>query len=148
MVARQGLSFLQGRRALPLCAGARIPHASLALDPSGHARRALDDARLPRVLRAQPLRPRLDSDPREVKPIGIPARKNRQFAQHMAIAMQAHGFAQVFELARGKLCQDALTPQLRRAIGRAAAMQRIVMVVPALAVVQVREPRKDRRIDL
>jgi hypothetical protein len=84
----------------------------------------------------------------EAQPVRIPAGADRGLAFDMAIAMQAHGLAQVLELARTELDKDALTPQADREVSGALPVQGVATVAVSLAVVQVGEPGQDGRVDI
>ena len=91
---------------------------------------------------------RLNTDPAQIQSVSIPAGADGGLALGVAIAMQAHGLAQVLKLAGAEFNQYPLMPQTQRKVGCALPVQWVTVVVMALAVVEVGEPGNDRGVNV
>ena len=89
---------------------------------------------------------RLNTDPAQIQSVSIPAGADGGLALGVAVAMQAHGLAQVLKLAGAELNKYSFIPQAQRKVGCALPVQWVAVIVIALAVVEVGEPGNDRGV--
>ena len=113
-----------------------------------HPRRVVDDARLARRASTKSTRIRPDAGAPQIQSVGIPAGEDGGPACGVAIAVQLHGFTQVFELRAAQLADETIAPQPYREVGSTRAMTGIVAIVVPMTVVQECEPGVDRRIQV
>lgn len=97
---------------------------------------------------AQAIGPRRDSDAAEVEPVRVPAGYDRRLALGAPVAVQAHGFAELFEGRRRETGQNTVLAESNGEVGRAVAVAWIGALIHALAVVQECEPGEDPWIDI